>query len=443
MTERKDPVETPPESGRPSEVTRLEGNDSSRMEGKDAAMTDSGRIARFVREIGEVGKDPRGGWTRLAFGPEEREAHAIFERWASELGMSVWSDAIGNTFAQIPVQTSEPVVLVGSHLDTVPNGGSFDGVAGVAAALEAVRVLGETGATKRPLRIVVFAGEEGARFGTPCIGSRVATGVFTQATLEELLDSDGVSAARSAADVGLSPGNASRAVWPDGSVEVFLELHIEQGRVLESRRTRLGIVDAIAGSTRVELEFSGRPDHSGATPMPLRSDALVGASEFVVEVERRAAGARTTVATVGKIEVDPGSMTTVPGAARLSLDVRDTDSDRQRDLMEELLDQASRISARRGLDLQATLVSDQSPVVLHKPLRERLARASLESGIPFRVLPSGASHDAAHVARVAPTGMLFVPSRDGISHAPDEWSDVGDIALGARVIAETIRALEG
>lgn len=443
MTERKDPVETPPESGRPSEVTRLEGNDSSRMEGKDAAMTDSGRIARFVREIGEVGKDPRGGWTRLAFGPEEREAHAIFERWASELGMSVWSDAIGNTFAQIPVQTSEPVVLVGSHLDTVPNGGSFDGVAGVAAALEAVRVLGETGATKRPLRIVVFAGEEGARFGTPCIGSRVATGVFTQGTLEELLDSDGVSAARSAADVGLSPGNASRAVWPDGSVEVFLELHIEQGRVLESRRTRLGIVDAIAGSTRVELEFSGRPDHSGATPMPLRSDALVGASEFVVEVERRAAGARTTVATVGKIEVDPGSMTTVPGAARLSLDVRDTDSDRQRDLMEELLDQASRISARRGLDLQATLVSDQSPVVLHKPLRERLARASLESGIPFRVLPSGASHDAAHVARVAPTGMLFVPSRDGISHAPDEWSDVGDIALGARVIAETIRALEG
>lgn len=443
MTERKDPVETPPESGRPSEVTRLEGNDSSRMERKDAAMTDSGRIARFVREIGEVGKDPRGGWTRLAFGPEEREAHAIFERWASELGMSVWSDAIGNTFAQIPVQTSEPVVLVGSHLDTVPNGGSFDGVAGVAAALEAVRVLGETGATKRPLRIVVFAGEEGARFGTPCIGSRVATGVFTRGTLEELLDSDGVSAARSAADVGLSPGNASRAVWPDGSVEVFLELHIEQGRVLESRRTRLGIVDAIAGSTRVELEFSGRPDHSGATPMPLRSDALVGASEFVVEVERRAAGARTTVATVGKIEVDPGSMTTVPGAARLSLDVRDTDSDRQRDLMEELLDQASRISARRGLDLQATLVSDQSPVVLHKPLRERLARASLESGILFRVLPSGASHDAAHVARVAPTGMLFVPSRDGISHAPDEWSDVGDIALGARVIAETIRALEG
>jgi hydantoinase/carbamoylase family amidase len=176
--------------------------------------------------------------------------------------------------------------------------------------------------------------------------------------------------------------------------------------------------------------------------MPLRSDALVGASEFVVEVERRAAAHPTTVATVGRIEVDPGSFTTVPGLARLALDVRDIDSERQRELLEDLLDQAIRIAARRNLELSAVLVSDQSPVVLHKPVRERLAKAALERGIPFRVLPSGATHDAAHVARVAPTGLLFVPSRDGLSHAPEEWSRVEDIACGAEVMAAALLALD-
>lgn len=416
--------------------------EDGRPEGENDAA-DPKRIARFLREVGEIGADPRGGWSRLAFGPEERRAHAVFERWARQLGLSVWTDSIGNTFGELPgVAFSGPALLVGSHLDTVPGGGNFDGVAGVAAALEAVRLLGAGEALGRPCRAVVFSGEEGARFGAPCIGSRVATGVFTAETLRELTDADGRSIAECAAEVGLDPGQASQAVWPAGSVAAFLELHIEQGRVLESRGTRLGVVDAIAGSTRVELEFSGRPDHSGATPMRLRSDALVGAGEFVVEVERRAAAHRTTVATVGKISVDPGSITTVPGTARLSLDVRDVDSERQRDLLEELLDGAARIAARRSLEVAAALLSDQSPVVLHKPVRERLAESALESGISFRVLPSGASHDAAHVTRIAPTGMLFVPSRDGLSHAPGEWSNVEDIAVGAGVMAKTLRALD-
>jgi hydantoinase/carbamoylase family amidase len=175
--------------------------------------------------------------------------------------------------------------------------------------------------------------------------------------------------------------------------------------------------------------------------MSLRADALVGASEFVVEVERRAAALRTTVATVGDIEVSPGSFTTVPGMVRLSLDVRDIDSERQRELAEELLDGAVRIAARRGLELSPVLVSDQSPVVLHKPIRERLARAAQSEGIPFCVLPSGASHDAAHIARVAPAGMVFVPSRAGISHSPEEWSDVEDIARAAEVIAAALHSV--
>jgi hydantoinase/carbamoylase family amidase len=190
------------------------------------------------------------------------------------------------------------------------------------------------------------------------------------------------------------------------------------------------------------MTFSGNADHSGATPMLLRHDALTGASELVIEAERRAASYRTAVATVGDLTVESGSFTTVPGLAQLSLDVRDVDSERQRELAEELLDAASRIAARRGLDLSAVLVSDQSPVVLHKPVREQLARAAHERDVPFCVLPSGATHDTAHVAKVAPAGMVFVPSRQGVSHAPEEWSSVEDIARGAEVIAAALKALD-
>lgn len=403
---------------------------------------DSGRIPRFIREISEVGRDPGGGWSRLAFGPEEREAHEVFRRCASESGLTVTSDCIGNTFAEFSGRNPDaPALLVGSHLDTVNHGGGFDGVAGVAVALEVGRIIAEGGGLNRPYRAVVFSGEEGARFGAPCIGSRVATGAFTASVLSELLDSEGRSVAECARESGLRPDLVPRAVWPGGSVAAFIEVHIEQGRVLETRRRRLGLVDAVAGSTRIELTFEGRSDHSGATPMPLRADALAGASEFVVEVERRALALRTTVATVGRLDVSPGSFTTVPGSVRASLDVRDIDSDRQRELAEDLLDQALRIAGRRGLGVSADLISDQSPVVLHKPLRERMAQAAQNHGEPFCVLPSGASHDAAHVARIAPTGMIFVPSRGGISHSPDEWSDVGDVARAADVVVSTLRSM--
>ena len=403
---------------------------------------DPRRIARFLREVGEVGADPRGGWSRLAFGPEEREAHAVFERWATDLGLTSTTDAIGNTFAELAGTTREPALLVGSHLDTVPRGGGFDGVAGVAAALEVARLLVESGGLNRTYRAVVFSGEEGARFGAPCIGSRVATGAFTTDTLRTLTDREGCSVLERATEAGLRPTNLVEAVWSQGSVSAFLELHIEQGRVLEVRGRTLGIVDAIAGSTRIELAFSGNADHSGATPMLLRHDALVGASELVVEAERRASSHRTAVATVGDLEVEPGSFTTVPGEARLSIDIRDVDSERQRELAEELLDEAGRIAARRDLELSAVLVSDQSPVVLHKPVREQLARAAHERDVPFCVLPSGATHDTAHVAKVAPAGMIFVPSRQGVSHAPEEWSSVEDIARGVEVMTAALRALD-
>jgi hydantoinase/carbamoylase family amidase len=218
----------------------------------------------------------------------------------------------------------------------------------------------------------------------------------------------------------------------------FFEVHIEQGIVLERRARRLGLVDAIAGSTRLLLRFEGRADHSGATPMLLRRDALVAAAELVVEVDAAARRHPTSVATVGRLDVEPGSITTVPGIAQLALDVRDVDSERQRELAELLLDDAIRIGRRHDVDLTASLLSDQSPTLLHATLRRRVADAAGALSVPFAVLTSGAMHDAAFVAQIAPAALLFVPSRAGVSHAPSEESALQDLALAAEVVAATV-----
>jgi allantoate deiminase len=423
-----------------TEADRGLSGDSTSLRSETIAA-DPARIAAFVNEVAAIGRDPRGGWTRLAFSNEERQAHDVFASWASALALDVSCDAIGNSYAELPGRSPHDALMVGSHLDTVPRGGSFDGVAGVAAALEASKVLASGGGIERTLRLVVFAGEEGARFGTPCVGSRVATGAFTFRTLTALIDDSGTSVAQCARKIGLSPESVNDAVWPDKFGATYLELHIEQGAVLEKRGRQIGIVDSIAGSTRFQLTFNGRADHSGATPMTLRRDALAGAAEFILDAERQASAHPTSVATVGRIVVEPGSMTTVPGEARIAVDVRDIDSDAQRELAEALIDQGMRIAGRRNLRLSAELLSDQSPVLLHKPIRERLGRACSELGISFCVMPSGAGHDAAHVADVIPTGLIFVPSKEGVSHAPGEWSDAHDIARGVDVLVAALKSL--
>lgn len=399
--------------------------------------------AAFLDAVAEIGRDPRGGWSRLAYSRAEREAHELFARRMRDLGLSVRTDVVGNTYAELPGEEDCAPVVVGSHLDTVPQGGNFDGAVGVAAAVDvAARLVRQDAARRRPFVAVAFAAEEGARFGAPCIGSRVVTGAFEQEVLRELVDSEGRSVADCARELGLSPERADEAVWNPGDVAAFLEVHIEQGRVLEERGVPLAIVHSIAGSTRVELEFTGRADHSGATPMWLRRDALTGAAQFIGEVEHRGAIRSTSVATVGRVDVRPGSLTTIPGAVTLAMDVRDLDSEQQRGLVEDLLDEAVMIAGRRGLELQATLLSDQSPVLLHKTVQEHLVSAATKAGERFLLLPSGASHDAGHVARIVPTGMVFVPSRDGISHAPEEWSDVADVERAADVVAEAVARLD-
>ena len=290
--------------------------------------------------------------------------------------------------------------------------------------------------------VVAFAAEEGARFGAPSIGSRIATGASDADTLRGLRDENGHSAYDSAVGVGLNPADAASARWSFDSIGCFVEVHIEQGRVLREAGGPLGIVSVIGGSSRTRVTFNGVADRSGATPMRLRREALAAAAVFVLEVERRARLQSTAVATIGRLRLRPNSMTTVPGAAELALDVRDIDPQVQDDLTRVLLREARQIAQTRGLGLDVAPLSDQVPVTLDEGIQQRLGDAARSLGLPCVRLPSGASHDSAHLSPHVPTGMVFVPCRDGVSHAPEEFADEVDIAHAADVIMQAFRSVD-
>ena len=404
-------------------------------------------VARIAADLNHFATltEPGSGITRLAFTDLERLAHDYFGSTMSDLGLSVHTDSVGNTIAEMPGEDDAPALGLGSHLDSVPAGGRFDGVAGVVAAMEVARVLRHADVqTRHPFRFVAFAAEEGARFGQACNGSRMVSGVADAADLQRLVDADGVTIAAAMRRVGLDPDRWLDARWSPSDWKAFLELHIEQGSVLEHAGVGVGVVDAISGSTRLFIELSGRASHSGGTPMDQRADALAAASELVLTAESLAGETQHegTRATVGKLDVQPGSITTIPGVVRLTLDVRDVDWSRQRRTAEKFLALAERVCQRRNVEMKSTMIADASPVALSVPVREVIAQAAEENGTPYRLLPSGASHDTQMISHVTQTGMVFVPSRDGISHAPEEWTSTEDIATGTRVLLRALLALD-
>lgn len=403
------------------------------------------RLTRMLDEIAQFSSSGP-GVTRLAHTPEERAAHALVASWLRELGLTISVDAAGNTLATLPGTGGKlPAIGTGSHLDSVPVGGRFDGIAGVVAGVEAIRCLAEQGTTLRhPLRVVAFAAEEGARFGQACLGSRAVAGLTTAADLHRLHDFDGVTVADAMSAVGLHPEQLPKSKWHRAEWGAFLELHVEQGSVLEAWGEDIGIVDLVSGSTRFELQFRGRASHSGGTPMNARSDALVAAAEVIMEAERIARDHRHrgTRVTVGRIRVEPGSITTIPGEVLITVDVRDIDSDRQRATAVELAERASTMARARGVAISAHMLADASPTVLPAWMREVLARACAAHSARYRVMTSGASHDTQALNRVVPAGLIFVPSRAGLSHVPQEWTASTQLAMGVRVLTEAIVQLD-
>ena len=408
---------------------------------------DPTRIGARLGEIARIGADADGeGISRISFTAQEREAHDLVRGWLHELGLGVSTDAIGNTIAELPgTDTGLPAIGVGSHLDSVPHGGRFDGIVGVVGAVELTALLVAEGVRLRhPLRIVIFAGEEGARFGEPCVGSKAVTGQLADRDLGRMRDARGVSLADALRELGFDPRSVGQARWKPPDWAAFLELHIEQARTLEASDTPIGLVDTVSGSTRLRLDLRGRADHSGGTPMNMRADALAAAAEVVLAAESAAREPRNRGArlTVGRLDVHPNSITTIPGRVRMTLDVRDVDSDRQRRLAVEMVRRARVLCERRGVSVDAELIADTSPSVLPMWIRELTSQVCEELGVRFRVMTSGAGHDAQVVNAIVPAGMIFVPSKDGLSHVPEEWTSASDVARGVDVLHASVVRLD-
>jgi len=409
-----------------------------------ATRIDAHGIARSIAAFAAL-SEPGEGVTRLGYSALEREAHAVFSRHMRELGLEVRQDAAGNTIAEASGLRSGPAIGTGSHLDSVPHGGRYDGIAGVCAAMavaEAVRERAEP--TNLPWRFVVFAAEEGARFGQACNGSRAAAGAVTPADLDRLIDATGTTMSAAMTEVGLAPREIGTAAWAAEDWAAFIELHIEQGTVLEASSTRIGVVDAISGSSRLQVHLDGVASHTGGTPMHQRHDALVAAAECVLTCERVAndLSHHGTRVTVGRMDVLPGSITTIPGRVAFTVDVRDFDSERQRRTARMLDREFTAAAARRGVGYRSTVIGDTSPVVLPIGIVDTIAAKASELGYTYRLLPSGASHDAQQISRVTPTGMIFVPSIRGLSHVPEEATDPADIARGAEVLFASMLAID-
>jgi beta-ureidopropionase / N-carbamoyl-L-amino-acid hydrolase len=389
--------------------------------------------------------DPAKPWTRRAFDAQFAKGRAWLEAEFKAAGLSVAIDAGGNLVGRIS-GTGEGLgaLVAGSHSDTVPAGGRFDGVLGVLAALEAVQSIREQQLSLlHPLEVVDFLAEEPSEFGISCIGSRSWAGVLTASDLARRLPSN-LTLAAAIDSVGGTAGRLGGPIRDRNSVAAYVEVHIEQGLVLAERKAAIGIVTAIVGIRRYEVTVEGRADHAGTTPMHLRRDALVGAADFLRAVDHlaRSRPAPYLVATVGKLSVEPNAINAVPGAVRMILEARSTEEPALDQFERALWKQTEGELRDRGLRLHVTQLSQTSPTACSPMIQDAIEKASTAAGFLSTRLPSGAGHDGVFVAPIAPMGMIFVPCRDGRSHAPEEWAEPVDCANGAQVLAETLLLLD-
>jgi len=402
-------------------------------------MVDGGRLWERLHELAEIGRLEEGGVARLSFTPEERAAKDLVRSYMREAGLAVREDAAGNLFGRREGRNPEaPAVLMGSHVDSVINGGDFDGPLGVLGGIEVLQAMNEEGVeTGRPVEVVAFTDEEGARFSLGMIGSRALTGTLSGEDLRHE-DRDGVSIEEAMRGAGLDPEKIGEAKRPPESLAAYLELHIEQGRVLEGEDLPVGVVTGIAGPVWLRLSFTGEAGHAGTTPMGARRDALAAAAEVVGIVEEEASATGSTVGTVGQVSASPGGINIIPGQAHISLDLRDID-ERVRDGVEgRIRERAKEVCEGRGVGLEYEELQRLPPAPCAEEVRDAVAAACEGEGIRPFALPSGAGHDGMHVAGLCPMGMIFVRSRDGISHNPKEWSSPEDCEAGCKVLYLTV-----
>ena len=402
------------------------------------------RLWSRLSELAKIGRIEAGGVTRLSFTKEERAAKDLVASYMREADLEVREDTAGNLIGRREGNDPEAsVVLTGSHVDSVPNGGDFDGPLGVLAAVEALQVMEEqANETERPIEVVAFTDEEGARFGFGMIGSRATAGTLTPEDLARE-DEDGVSIAEAMRDAGLAPERIREAAWPEGSVHAYVELHIEQGRILENEGLPVGLVTGIAGPVWIRFTLEGEAGHAGTTPMKLRRDALAAAAAVVGTIETEAARTGTTVGTVGQLDLSPGGINIIPGHVSFSLDLRDIDQGVRDGVEARISDEAGRICKERSIELATETLQRLPPVPCSEVVRGAAREACEALGYKPFELASGAGHDGMQLADLCPVGMLFVRSKYGLSHNPDEYSSKEDCVAGADVLYRTLLKLGG
>lgn len=390
----------------------------------------AGEVIRWCRRLAKLSEDPN-AITRTFLSRPMRDVHTALATWMAKVGMSVRVDAAGNLRGVYPARSSQapasavPRFYIGSHLDTVPNGGAFDGVLGTVLGIALVELLG----ARRfafAIEVVGFSEEEGVRFAAPFLGSRALAGTF-DSTLLDRTDEHGRSMREAITHFGLDPGRIPDAEAPAGALG-YLEFHIEQGPVLENLNLPLAVVDVISGQSRAELTFDGVAGHAGTTPMHMRKDALQAAAAWIAEVERLALATPGLVATVGQISVEPGAGNVVPGRAIASIDVRHADDQLRTRSVERLARAAEEVASQRGLKMTWKPRLEQASVAMDDSMAAMLDRALERTGAPQHRMSSGAGHDAMVLAAKMPAGMLFLRCEGGISHHPAENVRDGDVA---------------
>ena len=381
--------------------------------------------------------------TRVVFTPTDLRARSSLVSLCEVAGLNVRHDAIGNTFARWSGSVPGPAVGTGSHIDAIPNAGKYDGVVGVLGGLEAIRALQRSGfRPHHPIELLIFASEEPTRFGIGCLGSRLLSGTLPADHARKLVDGSGESLETVRQAAGFS-GQLEDVRLPADYYKGFVELHIEQGPLLERQRIPLGVVERIAAPATLRILLEGAGGHAGGVLMPDRQDALCAAAELILAIENaaRTRGASDTVATVGMCDVFPGAVNSIPSRVQLSLDIRDTNLARRDDAMRDIERATQDIGARRQVSIRSTLLHADKPADCAAPVIEALERSCGEHQFPFLRMVSRAYHDSLFMSRIAPTGMLFIPCRNGYSHRPDEYAAPEDIARGALVLAETLARL--
>lgn len=399
-------------------------------------FSDPQRLQTLIDGLDQFTATPGKGTTRLTYSPEFRQAGDFLRGQMEAAGLSVREDAVGNVIGRLEGRDSGLApVLVGSHFDSVPNGGKFDGQVGVIAGIEIALLFRDHGLVpERSVEFIAMIEEEGTRFGGGMLSSRILTGKVGMPQLLAFTDDAGISFAEAMAGYGLDPAQAHEAVREPGSVHAFLELHIEQGPMLEAAQEDVGIVDRVVGMGQLKVTFRGRAGHAGTTPMNARRDALVGAVTALAQLPdlARAIG-EGAVLTVGKMEVSPGGANVIPDLVTFSLDIRAP----RKEVVRSLIDRTRAVIEQAGGNGLTVEVEEQlfiDPVPLSAELHQKLSHHAERLGLKSRAMVSGAGHDAMVMADFAPTGLVFVPSRNGISHAPDEWTDPEELAKGVDVI---------